>query len=190
MKNPTLILILAAAAVVIAVILIIVVSIRRGHSKKLKDKYGSEYDLQMGKKGSRRKNEAALKERGKRVGKLDIRTLNEDERERYRKEWLEIKSDFVDDPQRSIKQANKLITEVMIARGFPVADFEQRAADLSVMYPKFVASYRNANAIALKNENETVSTEEQRQALVSYQSMFGELLGTMKDDEAKLKKGK
>ena len=92
---------------------------------------------------------------------------------------IERKNDlFVDDPAKSVKEANRLITEVMIGRGFPVADFEQRAADVSVMYPDFVSNYRNAHAIASKNQNGGASTEELRQAMVYYHSLYTELLGT------------
>jgi hypothetical protein len=110
---------------------------------------------------------------------MELRDLNENARDRYHEEWIEIQAGFVDDPSKSVAEANRLITEVMIARGFPVADFEQRAADLSVLYPDFVSNYRNAHAIAMKNQNYETSTEDLRQAMVYYRSLFEELLGTV-----------
>ncbi len=122
--------------------------------------------------------EETLSEREKRVSKLDIRVLDENERDRYQGEWVEIQAHFVDNPSKSVDDCNRLITEVMVTRGFPVADFEQRAADLSVMYPDFVPNYRSAYAIALKNKRNETTTEELRQAMIYYHSLFDELLGT------------
>ncbi len=111
-------------------------------SLRLKRKFGPEYDYTVEKVGDRRTAEADLTGREKRVVILDIHELNDHERDRYHGEWTEIQADFVDDPAKSVKRANWLITEVMIAHGFPVADFEQRAADLSVLYPNFAPKYR------------------------------------------------
>jgi len=157
-------------------------------AKKLREKYGPEYDLTMEKAGNQRTAETELGEREKRVTKLNIRDLNQDERDRYHTEWIGIQADFVDDPSKSLEKANQLITEVMIGRGFPVADFEQRAADLSVMFPNFVSNYRNANVIALKNQRNETSTEELRQAMVYYRSMFEELLGEVEDKKEVMEK--
>jgi len=179
--------ILIAAAVVIAASLIAWLAIRRWRSHKLREKFGPEYDYTLEKVGDRRAVEETLQEREKRVNQLDIRTLKEDERVRYHDEWIEIQSKFVDNPSQSIEEANQLITEVMIARGFPVADFEQRAADLSVMYPDFVPNYRDAYSIAMRNRADGTSTEELRQAMVYYRSLFEELLGTMEDTDVEVK---
>jgi FtsZ-interacting cell division protein ZipA len=189
MKTETVILILIAVGILAVVVLGILTSTRRSRSRKLREKYGPEYDLTMEKVGGRRKTEEELKEREKRVNKLDIRALDEHERERYHEEWIKIQTEFVDNPSKSVEQANRLIMEVMIARGFPVADIEQRAADLSVMYPNFVPNYRNAYAIALKNQHNEASTEELRQAMVYYHSLFEELLGKSetKENEAATK---
>jgi len=188
-NNETLILLLIAV-VLIAAGLGVWFATRRQRSQKLREKFGPEYDYAMQKAGDQHAAEETLKEREKRVVKLDIRALNETERDRYHGEWLKIQTDFVDDPSKSVEEANRLITEVMVARGFPVADFEQRAADLSVMVPNFVSNYRNANAIALKNQSKEASTEELRQAMVYYRSMFEELLGTKEVKEVEdTKKG-
>ncbi len=183
MKTETLILILIAVGILAVVVLAILTGTRKGRSQKLREKYGPEYDFTMEKVGGQRKTEETLKEREKRVNKLDIRALDEHARERYQGEWNKIQTDFVDNPSKSVEQANRLIMEVMVARGFPVADIEQRAADLSVMYPNFVPNYRNAYAIALKNQSNEASTEELRQAMVYYHSLFEELLGTVEANE-------
>jgi hypothetical protein len=175
--TETMIQILIAAAVLIVGGIGIWFALRLSRSRNLRQKFGPEYDYTMEKVGDRRAVEETLAEREKRISKLDIRSLDEAERDRYHGEWLEIQADFVDNPSKSVDSGNRLITEVMVARGFPVADFEQRAADLSVMYPDFVINYRNAYAIALKNKGNQTSTEELRQAMVYYHSLFEELLG-------------
>lgn len=187
MNTETLIPILIAAAVLIVISLLILVAVQKGRSQRLRHKFGPEYNYTLEKTGDRRAAEEALAEREKRVNELEIRPLNEDERVRYHGEWLEIQAKFVDNPSKSVEEANRLITEVMIARGFPVADFEQRAADLSVIYPDFVPNYRNAYDIAMRNQADGASTEELRQAMVYYRSMFEELLGTVDETEEKVK---
>jgi len=181
MNTHTLIPILIAAAGVIAAVLVALVAIRLLRRNKLRRKFGTEFEYTMEKVGNPRAVAEILVEREKRVKKLDIRELVQDEKERYFNEWTEIQAGFVDNPAKSIEEANRLITEVMIARGFPVADFEQRAADLSVMYPDFVTNYRQANAILLKSRGNGTATEELRQAVVHYRSLFEELLGPMED---------
>ena len=184
MNTMTLSIILGVAAVVIGAVLVILISGRRRSSKNLREKYGSEYDLTMEKSGNRKAGEKALHGREDRISKLDIHDLDTKERNRYQAEWIEIQADFVNDPPKSIEAGDKLISKVMIARGFPVNNFEQRAADVSVLYPDFVTNYRNAEAIALKNRSNGASTEELRQAMVDYRNLFNELLGTVEGTEA------
>lgn len=189
MNNETMIL-LFIAFVLLAAGLVIWFVMRKQRSQKLREKFGPEYALAMEKTGDQHTAEKTLGEREKRVVELKIHELDKTGRERYSGEWLKIQTDFVDDPSKSLDNANQLITEVMIARGFPVADFDQRAADLSVMVPNFVSNYRNANDIALKNQRKEASTEEIRQAMVYYRSLFEELLGTEEDKEVEeTKKG-
>ena len=172
--------IIIAVVVLIAIGIGIMFAARTRRSKNMREKYGPEYDLTKEKAGSKAAAEAALAEREKRVTKLDIRELNQAERDRYHTEWTGIQADFVDEPPKALEKANLLVTELMMARGFPVSDFEQRAADVSVLYPNVVANYRHANEIALKNQRGEASTEELRQAMVHYRSLFEELLGTAK----------
>jgi hypothetical protein len=185
LNNIILILIIVAVLIVITLGILFANRVRRSH--RLREKFGPEYEYTMEKVGDRHMAEATLKEREKRIKELDIRALDEQARARYHEEWIEIQANFVDDPSKSVEQANRLITEVMIARGFPVADFEQRASDLSVMYPDFVPNYRSANAIALNNQSGGSSTEELRQAMVYYHSLFEELLGTEEGKEVEVR---
>ena len=179
METQTLIIVLIALAVLIVASIVAWAAIRIRRSQNLRKKFGPEYDYTMEKLGDRRVAEETLEEREKRVNKLAIRTLDSNEWDHYHSEWIEIQADFVDEPSKSVEEANRLIKDVMGARGFPVADFEQRVADVSVLYPDFVSNYRNAHAIAARNgHNGGVSTEELRQAMVYYRSLFEELLET------------
>lgn len=177
MNTQTLILILIAVAVLVVAGLVAWMAIRWSRSRKLREKFGPEYDYTLEKVGDRRVAEETLEEREKRVNQLTIRDLDSHERDRYHTEWTEIQADFVDEPPKAVEDANRLITEVMISRGFPVADFEQRVADISVIYPDLVSNYRNAYAIAVKSQSNGTSTEDLRQAMVYYHSLFEELLG-------------
>lgn len=186
MNIQPLIPILAAIAIVLAIALIVWLSYLIARSRRLKKKFGPEYDYAVNKMGDRRAAETDLKERLQRVNNLEIHELDDEKVKHYHNEWIDIQAEFVDDPVQSIHRASQLITEVMIARGFPVADFNQRSADLSVLYPEFVPKYREANAIAMKNQDGGASTEELRQAIVDYHSLFDELLGSLPSTEEKL----
>ena len=163
--------------VIIAAILI-VVSARRRRSKRYHDQFGTEYDHTVQAMGDEKKAQTELDERQKHVKALDIRPLSASERERYLADWTAVQSKFVDDPGQAIVDADHLIIEVMQIRAYPVSDFEQRAADISVNYPALVSNYRAAREIALKNEQHLANTEELRQAMIYYRSLFEELLGT------------
>ncbi len=114
----------------------------------------------------------------KHVKALDIRPLSTTESERYLADWKKVQSRFVDEPGQAIVDADRLIMDVMRSRAYPVSEFEQRAADISVTYPALVSNYRAARAIAIKNEQHQADTEELRQALIHYRSLFEELLKT------------
>ncbi|HET6846130.1 MAG TPA: hypothetical protein VFH29_04810, partial [Anaerolineales bacterium] len=105
-----------------------------------------------------------------------IRPLSPAERERYAADWKSVQAKFVDEPGQATKEADRLIMEVMQLRAYPISDFEQRAADVSIQYPSLVAHYRAARVIALKNEQKHAGTEDLRQAMIHYRSLFDELL--------------
>ena len=163
--------------VIIGAILGLVFARRRG-TEQLHDHFGPEYDHTVQTLGDEKKAQTELDERQKHVKALDIRPLSVSERERYLAGWTAIQSKFVDEPGQAIVDADRLIIEVMQVRAYPVSDFEQRAADISVTYPALVSNYRAAREIALKNEQHLANTEELRQAMIYYRSLFEELLGT------------
>jgi hypothetical protein len=126
--------------------------------------------------GSRRQAEADLREREQRVRKLEIVPLPAHEAQRFRMEWQGVQARFVDDPRRAVAEADLLVRDVMQRRGYPMGDFESRAADLSVDHPVVVENYRAAQAIALRERQGEAGTEGLRQALVHYRTLFAELL--------------
>jgi hypothetical protein len=175
--NGTLFIIGVVMVLVVMGIILGPVFARRGRSKKLHDKFGAEYDHTVQTMGSEKKAQTEMNERRKHVKTLDIRPLSVDERGRYLADWASVQSKFVDEPGKAIGDADRLIMEVMQLRAYPVSDFEQRAADISVSYPSLVSNYRAAREIAIKNEKHQANTEELRQAMIYYRSLFEELLG-------------
>jgi hypothetical protein len=160
---------------VIAVLLIIWTVLRQRRAASLRRRFGSEYD-RIARSSGPRKAEAALLERERRVGKFHIRALTPDEREGFVTEWRIVQSRFVDNPKDAVIQADSLVERVMQARGYPMSDFEQRAADISVTHPHVVSNYRAAHLIALRHQQGQATTEDLRQAMIFYRSLFDDLL--------------
>jgi hypothetical protein len=179
MDQRTMILI---GVVVIAIVVVIAALFieRKRRSERLKQQFGPEYDRTLRQHGDARHAEAALLEREKRVEKFSIRALSPIDRERYAIEWANVQKRFVDDPSGAVTEAEKLVTAVMIARGYPMGDFEQRAADISVHYPGVVQNYRSAREITLRHAQGKSSTEDLRQSMVHFRSLFDELLDSPK----------
>jgi hypothetical protein len=163
-----------AAAVVLALVLWSALRTRR--TRTLREGFGPEYDRTVADAPSKREAEAELAERRKRRDELDIKPLDPAAHARYADEWQETQARFVDDPGGAIAEADVLIQRVMRERGYPVEDFEQRAADVSVDHPEVVNNYRAAHAISIAHERERASTEDLRVAMVHYRSLFDELL--------------
>lgn len=153
---------------------------RMKSSELLRKQFGAEYDLTVRVMGDEKKALTALKERLEHVESLGIHPLTDTQRNRYLIDWAAVQFKFVDEPAKAILDADRLIMEVMQLRAYPVSDFEQRAADVSVSYPALITNYRAARAIALKNTRNEASTEELRQAMIHYHSLFDELLETPK----------
>jgi hypothetical protein len=174
-------------AIVIAVALLVVIGVvlilRRQKSEQLRKHYGAEYERAVQQHGDARHAEVALVEREKRVEKFSIRSLPADERQRYLNDWALVQRRFVDDPALAITEADTLVNSVMAARGYPMADFEQRAADVSVNYPGVVQNYRLARQIVLRHTQGQSTTEELRQAMVHFRSLFEELLAPSKAEK-------
>ena len=176
--NTTYIIIAVVLVLVIVGAILGLVFSRRKRTERLHDHFGPEYDHTVQTLGDEKKAQTELEERQKHVKALDIHPLSVEEHDRYVAEWTAVQSKFVDEPGQAIIDADHLIVEVMQTRAYPVSDFEQRAADVSVSYPALVSNYRAARAIALKNEQHQADTEELRQAMIYYRALFEELLET------------
>ncbi len=171
--------IVVPALIIVAILVAIAVALvaRRRRSNQLKQRFGSEYDRTVvQQRGDSRRAEEALVEREKRVETFPLRTLTPVDREAYAMEWATVQRRFVDDPSAAVGTADRLVSRVMIDRGYPMTDFEQRAADISVSYPDVVQNYRAAHDIVLRHADGHATTEELRQAMVHYRSLFDELL--------------
>ena len=149
----------------------------RRRSTELQSRFGTEYRRAVEDAGDRRSAEAELRRRQERVDALEIHDLPAADRDRYASEWRQVQALFVDEPRGAIDDADELIGRVMEDRGYPVADFEQRVADVSVDHPDVVEHYRAAHAIAGRRGELDTSTEDLRQAMVHYRALFEDLLG-------------
>ncbi len=174
MPSPTLII---AAVVVVAILIGLALwysSQRR--SERLRERFGPEYQRTVAETGDTRRAEKELAARQERVARLEIRRLPPEERARFGQEWRNVQARFVDDPPGAVTEADALVGRVMQARGYPVGEFDQRAADVSVDHPTVVEHYRAAHDIALRQERGQASTEDLRQAMVDYRALFSDLL--------------
>jgi hypothetical protein len=145
---------------------------------KLRDKFGGvEYSRALTEGGSRRQAEAALDQRAARVESFHIKPLAPVDRTRFEDSWRKVQARFVDGPAGAVAEADLLLGDVMSTRGYPVSDFDQRAADISVSHPSVLANYRAAHEIALRQTKGQADTEELRQAMIHYRSLFEELVG-------------
>lgn len=171
-------LIVAAVALVVVVLIAVAVYLRHRKAKTaaFRNRFGPEYDRAVLEHGSSRKAEAKLADRETRVEALKIRELGATERERFVAEWQTVQSRFVDHPKAAVTEADDLIAALLEARGYPKNSFEQRAADVSVTYPRVMENYRVAHAIAARPGLADASTEELRTAMIQYRSIFDELV--------------
>jgi hypothetical protein len=174
--DPRLIALVAAVIVILALVAWLYVRKRRSTTVDMRTKFGPEYDRAVLTHGSQRKAEAKLADREKRVEKLNIRDLDPTEHERFSKRWEAVQSRFVDSPKGAVAEADDLVSSAMKARGYPVSDFDQRAADISVDHPRVVENYRSAHAIALRVGKDAATTEDLRTAMIHYRSLFEELV--------------
>jgi len=176
LMDPKLIVVAAVVILAIAVLALLYVRKRRSTTADMRKKFGPEYERAVLKHGSERKAEVKLADREKRVEKLDIRDLEPMEHERFSKRWESVQSRFVDSPKGAVTEADDLVSSVMKARGYPVSDFDQRTADISVDHPRVVENYRSAHEIALRVGKDAATTEELRTAMIHYRSLFEELV--------------
>lgn len=182
LDTQTLILLAAVAVAFIALVAWFIY--QRVQSQKLQQRFGPEYGRTVDRLGSQTKAEAELRARERRVEKFNIVPLAPAEAARFSQAWNVLQSHFVDDPKGAVVQADALVRELMLKRGFPMGDFERRAADISVDHPVVVENYRAAQGIAERAARGEADTEELRNAVVHYRAIFNELLevGDMKQD--------
>jgi hypothetical protein len=176
LQDPKLIVLAAVVILIIAVLAWLYLRKRRSTTAELRKKFGPEYELAVREHGSIRKAEAKLEDRQERVEKLNIRDLDPMERERFSKQWESIQSRFIDSPKGAVAEAEDLVSSLMKTRGYPVSDFDQRTADLSVDHSRVVENYRSAHEIALRVGKDQATTEELRTAMIHYRSLFEELV--------------
>jgi len=175
---------MVAVAVVLAIVVLVAVGVavwlltKQRRSARLREQFGPEYDHAVHEYGDPGTAERRLEARKEQVERFNIRRLSAGDATRFSEAWKAAQARFVDDPPGAIGDADHLIAEVMRTRGYPVGDFDSRAADLSVHYPDVVSNYRAGHAIALRNEQGQASTEDLRQAMVHYRALFAELVET------------
>jgi hypothetical protein len=168
--------IILAIAVAVLVVAGILLFVRKRRTERLRTKFGGpEYARAVNEGGGRRQAEAGLDKRADRVESFHIRPLGPDDRARFVESWTRVQARFVDSPGGAVTEADQLLGDVMSTRGYPVSDFEQRAADISVDYPSVLENYRSAHEIALRRTRGQASTEELRQAMIHYRTLFDEL---------------
>jgi len=173
------VLIVVAALAILAVVT--VKALRDHRSKTLRERFGPEYDRTLESGESKRDAEAELAARAERRDKLEIRPLPSAARDRYLDEWQSVQARFVDDPEGAVRDADMLIQSVMRDRGYPMDDFEQRAADVSVDHPQVVENYRQGHKLARASALGEGTTEDLRQAMQHYRSLFDELVEQTSD---------
>lgn len=174
--------------VVVGVLVLLIVAaiawtVARRKRAHLKQRFGPEYDHVVREQGAPAKAEAVLAERQRRVESLEIRPIEPAQRDRFSDSWRRLQAQFVDDPRGAVTLADRLVGEVMSARGYPVGEFEQRAADISVHHPLVVEHFRAARDIALRHARGQASTEDLRQAMVHYRELFSDLLESRDEHE-------
>jgi hypothetical protein len=175
--------IVIVAAVLLAVALVAYLAANSKKRRGLQERFGPEYDRTVESADSRRTAESELREREERHEELDIRELSPAARDRYFEQWRVVQVRFVDSPSEAVREADTLVQQVMRDRGYPVDDFDTRADAISVDHPHLVENYRAAHGAWSANERGEATTEDLRQSIVHYRSLFEELLGRGAADE-------
>jgi hypothetical protein len=168
--------VLIAVAVVALLAIVVWQGLARRRTGRLQEQFGPEYDRTLGTTDSKSEAEAELQAREERRQQLEIRPLSQAARDRYLQTWQSVQAQFVDDPPGAVAGADSLIQSVMADRGYPVDDFEQRAADISVDHPQVVENYRHGHRLAQASADGRDSTEDLRQAMRHYRALFDELV--------------
>jgi len=173
-------------AIIVAVIVVVIGAIvfailQKRRTQNLRQHFGPEYDRAVAEGGNRRIAEARLEERTERVKKFHIRPLTAEDRARFTEQWDRVQAHFVDAPAGAVAEADQLIGDLMATCGYPVGDFEQRAADISVDHPIVTQNYRSAHDIAVRQARGQASTEDLRRAMIHYRALFEDLTGQRSD---------
>jgi len=179
------IVIAAVVVVVVAAVIVAAIVVRtRQRTARLKQHYGREYERLVSQTGDEKAVEKELAARERKRNELDIVPLTPSALSEFSSRWHQVQTGFVDSPSTAVGVADRLVTEVMRARGYPVDNFDQRAADISVDHPQIVENYRTAHGIHVAQQRGDVSTEQQREAFVHYRALFEKLLETPTEDNA------
>jgi hypothetical protein len=182
MSTGTIVIIVVVVVVVLAVVaLVLRPQLQR---RRLQEKFGPEYDRTVQTAEGRREAERELSQREKRHAGLDLRPLSSDERERYTREWADVQERFVDSPSEAVVSADRLVTDLMAARGYPTEGYQQQLSDLSVEHSTTLEHYRSAHDITERHAHDEASTEDLRNAMVHYRALFEDLLRGGTDDRA------
>jgi hypothetical protein len=179
--SPVVLILIVGLIVVIGVALWLF--IQKNRTQNLRSKFGPEYERALAEHRDRGHAESELEKREKRVAAFHIQPLRPEDRLRFAEDWRREQSLFVDDPRTAVNRADALVQNVMRERGYPVGDFEQNAADLSVEHPQVVEHYRIAHDIAVRDSRGAESTEDLRKAMISYHALFNDLLGNPVDSQ-------
>ena len=168
----TLIWVLIAIVAVAAIALVVA---RKRRTAMLRDRFGPEYDRTVENRDGRRAAEAELRAREKQRAHFDVKQIPEATRLRFADEWRDVQENFIDEPAQAAAAADTLITRVMKARGYPMTDFDVQADLVSVDHPQTVENYRFAHAVQERSQIQQASTEDLREALLRYRSLFDDL---------------
>ncbi|HEY1578079.1 MAG TPA: hypothetical protein VGF82_13500 [Terracidiphilus sp.] len=173
-------------AIIVAVIVVIVGAIlayyfQRRRTEKLRTQFGPEYERSIAESGDRRRAEAQLEKRAERVEKFHLRPLTAEDRARFTEQWDRVQAHFVDAPAGAVAEADQLLGDVMATCGYPMGDFDQRAADISVDHPVVVQNYRSAHDIAIRQAKGQSTTEDLRRAMIHYRALFEDLVNERRD---------
>jgi len=168
--------ILIGVLVALAVVIVAFVLMQKRRTDELRTKFGPEYERLVHQRGDARNAESELANRVDRVKHLQIKPITPEHRNRFADAWRSDQARFVDDPKAAVVEADRLVADLMQVRGYPVGDFEQRAADVSVDHPHVVQNYRTAHDIAVREQRGEASTEDLRVAIVHYRALFEDLL--------------
>jgi hypothetical protein len=173
-------------AIIIAVIVVIVGAIlafyfQRRRTERLRSRFGPEYERSIAESGDRRRAEAQLEKRAERVEKYHLRPLTPEDRARFTEQWDRVQAHFVDAPAGAVAEADQLLGDVMATCGYPMGDFEQRAADISVDHPVVVQNYRAAHDIAIRQAKGQATTEDLRRSMIHYRALFEDLMSERRE---------